>query len=191
MWTTRIAMFVVAGFLLLAGPLSAQRNEVPPQLDVEPEPVAFVLGGGSVTAAYQTGPWRLGVEVYGVEPGEALHGNEGFDASVTGTEVNLVRFVTAPRSGAFAGVEVGLGRHRVTHRASGRTAEHVQYSTGLRAGYRWYTGLGDLYLMPMAGMSVSLNPRDVEVRGDTYDSGRFTPFATVAIGWSFGRPTPR
>lgn len=183
----RSALAILTALLLLPGARPLEGQQGPGQLDLEPEPVAFALDGASVTAAYQRGPWRYAAEVFGVEPGESLHGNEGFDASLTGLELKLERFFGDSRAGLFAGVEAGIGRREITHDASGRSGRSIEYSAGVVGGYRWYTGLGNLYLMPQAGLSFSLDPEDLTIRGDTFEARRLTPFATVGVGWSFGR----
>ena len=71
------------------------------------------------------------------------------------------------------------------HRESGISEDHTQFSAGVRGGYRWYTGLGNLYLSPTAGLVTSLNSKDFEIEGETFETGPVTPFATVGIGWSF------
>lgn len=183
----RSVLAILTALLLVSGlrPVAGQQGGS--RLDIEPEPVAFLLDGASVTGAYHTGRWRYAVEVFGVEPGPSLHGNEGFDASLAGVELKLERFFSDTPAGFFAGVEAGVSRSEVTHETSGRTERRIQYSTGVLGGYRWYTGLGNLYLMPLAGLSVSLDPDDVTIRGDSFEAPRFTPYATVGIGWSFGR----
>lgn len=87
--------------------------------------------------------------------------------------------------GFFFGPEVGVSRLEVTHRESGLNDTHTGYSVGIRGGYRWYTGLGNLYLAPVAGLVYSLNAEDMEIGGEVYEAGAFTPFVTVGIGWSF------
>lgn len=183
----RTTLVILTALLLASSIQSVEGQQRASHFDLEPEPVAFLLDGASVTGAYQTGRWRYALEVFGVEPGESLHGNQGFGASLTGVELKLERFFTDGPNGFFLGVEAGVSRLEVTHDLSGQTEQSVQYSTGVLGGYRWYPGLGNLYLMPLAGLSVSLDPDDVTIRADTFETRRFIPFATVGIGWSFGR----
>lgn len=187
----RTTVVILIAVLLACSTSPVVGQQQASHVDVEPEPVAFLLDGASVTGAYQTGRWRYALEVFGVEAGESLHGNHGFGASLTGVEVKLERFFADGSGGFFAGVEAGVSRLDITHDPSGQKEQSVQYSTGVLGGYRWYSGLGNLYLMPLAGVSVSLDPEDVTIRGDTFETRPFTPFATVGIGWSFGKVVDR
>ena len=157
------------------------------QVDLETEPVAYLLRGAGGTVAGQIGEWRLTLEGFYVRQPQFLHGNEGFEASTWGGELHTGWFFTDGPGGWFVGPEFGITRQDVTHRETETTKHHIEYAVGLRGGYRWYPGLGNLYLNPHGGVSFTLNPRDFDIAGDTFESGRLTPFATLGIGWSFGR----
>lgn len=164
-----------------------QRQQDPVRrLEVEVEPVAYILNGAGIHGRYQRGGWRYSLELFGVEIPESLHGNEGLKATTRGAELHFEYFFDDAPAGFFFGPEVGIGRFEVTHRETGTARDRIQYSAGLRGGYRWFTGLEDLYLAPVAGLVTTLNPADMEVEGETFESGPVTPFVTVGIGWSFG-----
>lgn len=83
------------------------------------------------------------------------------------------------------GSEVGVSRLVVTHEESGATEGRVGISVGARFGYEWRTGLGGLYLSPVARVSYSLNSGDLTVGGESFDRTPVTPWATVGVGWFF------
>lgn len=173
---------VISSVLILgAETLSAQQK-----IELEVEPVAYILNGAGATAGYQSNNWQYSAEIYGLDLPESLHGNESFDASLIGAEAHLERFFNGTGSGFFIGPEFGVSRLEVTHQTTGISEEHIQYSIGVRGGYRWYTGLGKLYLSPVGGLGYTLNSKDFEIEGDVFESGNLTPFITVDIGWSFG-----
>lgn len=90
------------------------------------------------------------------------------------------------RAGGFhLGPELALSRLDVTHRESGETAGRLNYSVGLRGGYRWYTGLGGLYFNPVGGLMYTLNAGDIDLADESFETGSLTPFVTVGAGWSF------
>lgn len=164
---------------------TAQAQPGARHLDVEVEPVAYVLGGAGGHVGYQIGNWNYTVEVFGLTVPEALHGNDGFEAAPLGAEFHAERSFGASPGGFYAGPEVGVSRLKVTHQASGQSETPTRYSVGVRGGYRWYPGLGGLYLSPVVGLVYTLNAQAVDIEGDTFESGPLTPFATVGIGWSF------
>ena len=166
-------------------------NTIHPQekvhhLAIEVEPVAYIFNGAGIHGRYQYGSWRYSFEILGLDIPESLHGNDGFDASVRAVELHFEHFFTDTPDGFFFGPEVGVSRLEVTHRESGLSDTHTGYSVGIRGGYRWYTGLGKLYLAPVGGLVYSLNAEDIELGDGVYEAGAFTPFVTVGIGWSFG-----
>lgn len=178
---------ILSLFILISCPLvmPAQEERKIRQVSIEVEPIAYILKGAGIHGRYQHGDWRYSLEIFGLEIPESLHGNDGFDASVLGAELHFERFLSDPPDGFYIGPEIAVSNLKVTHQASQISEEHLQYSAGLRFGYLWYTGLGNLYLSPVGGISFSFNSKDFEISGEEYESGSITPFATVGIGWSF------
>jgi len=170
--------------LLSAMPVTAQERDV--RLDVQSEPVSFLMGGGGLTGAVQSGTWRFSLEAFTLSIPTSFHGNEGFDNSLVGLELHVERFLGDTREGLFLGPEVGVSHLEVVHEESEVEQDRVQYSAGLRLGYRRYVGLGNLYLSPVVGLVHSLNGRDFEFDQATFEVGSLTPFVTLGIGWTFG-----
>ncbi|REL32921.1 hypothetical protein DYD21_13975 [Rhodohalobacter sp. SW132] len=85
----------------------------------------------------------------------------------------------------FAGVDGGVTQLRVTHTTTGNEKDRLQYMLGVRTGYRWSTGLGNLFVTPWIGFGYVLNADDIEIDGDMYESSAFTPFPTIHVGWKF------
>lgn len=169
--------------MLSAKPVNAQERTY--RLEIETEPVAYILSGAGGTVAYHRNYWTYSIEVFRADIPQSLHGHEKFGTSTVGAELQAERFFGESSDGFFAGPEIGIGRLDVTHHASGKQESHVRYSVGVRGGYQWYTGLGNLYLSPVVGLVYTLNAEAIEIEGDTFESGPLTPFGTVGIGWSF------
>lgn len=152
---------------------------------VETEPVPYALGGAGGTLAYRTGPWTVSLEGFSLDVPESIHGNEGFDSSNSGLQVQLERFVGGGSGGLYLGPEIGVSELEVTHEQSGVTEKRVGISAGARLGYHWRTGLGGIYLSPVAGVGYSFAADDLDVGGGSYEISPVTPWATVGVGWSF------
>lgn len=168
--------------------LSVDSDEVQSQnrlIEVEVEPVAYVFDGAGIHGRYMHDNWRYSVEILGLKIPKSLHGNDGLEARTKAVELHFERFLNNSAEGFFIGPEAGISNFEVTHKASGESRDRIQYSVGLRSGYKWYTGLGDLYLAPVAGVVYTLNSEDIEIRDEVFESGPATPFVTVGIGWSF------
>ena len=183
----RCALLLVTAVVLVALPEGAVAQQAVAQRGpaLEVEPVAYALGGAGGTVAYRYGAWSASIEGFTLTVPESLHGNVGFESSTAGAELQVERFVGRSPDGFYLGSEVGVSRLEITHQESGATEERFGVSVGARFGYQWRTGLGGLYLSPVAGVSYSLASDDVSVRGETFERTPVTPWATVGIGWQF------
>ncbi|MFB6099366.1 MAG: hypothetical protein ABEK84_09705 [Salinibacter sp.] len=182
---TLASFLPIALLLLSAGPARTQPG--PRHLDLEVEPLAYAFGGAGGHVGLQVGRWKYEVEAFGLTVPEPLHGNDAFEASLRGAGLHAEHFFGEDLQGFYAGPEASVAWREVTHSESGNAAQKILYSVGIRGGYRWYTGLGNLYISPVAGVSYTLNGEPVTVGGDTFETAPLGPWGTVGVGWSFGR----
>lgn len=180
---TLVTTIAIVLITVATHPMNAQ-NTVQ-QFSIETEPVAYILGGAGLTGSYQHGSWTYSLEAFGeLTVPESLHGNQGFESSLKGIELQIERFLTGTE-GFFLGPEIGLSSLKVTHKQSSNSQTNNSFSIGLRGGYHWNTGLGNLYLSPVAGLSYALNSDDLQIQNERFERGSVTPWATIGIGWSF------
>lgn len=154
-------------------------------LEVEIEPLAYVLGGAGGHVGYQGSRWSYTLEVFTLTVPRRLHGNEEFEAAPLGMELHVERSFGEGSGGWYAGPEIGVKRLEVTHESTGTQRAHVRYGVGVRGGYQWFPGWGQLYLSPVAGLVYTLNSEPIRIQNETFETGPLTPFVTVGLGWSF------
>ncbi|WP_157494257.1 hypothetical protein [Fulvivirga imtechensis] len=177
-------LFLLALSCLFSTRLFAQ-SEVKHGFDVEIDPIAFALNGFSLHGGYLTGPWRFDLGIFGLDIPEWAHGNEGFKVSARGTGWKADRFLRGLSDGFFIGVEGNVTKTSITHSLSDDNRSATEFSLGIRGGYRWNTGLGNLYVTPWLGLGYILNAKDVTINGEVFKTSPFQPFPTVHIGWTF------
>lgn len=180
-----ILTFALVIMLIISAPKSLHAQDQVRQFSIETEPVAYLLGGAGITGSYQYGSWTYSIEAYGeLKVPESQHGNEGFAAGLKGVILQAERFITGT-DGFYIGPEFGIATAEIKLKSTNERKTYTGYSVGLRAGYHWDTGLGNLYLSPVAGLGYTLNNKDIEIDNKTFESDPFMPWATVGIGWSF------
>jgi hypothetical protein len=182
---TLVSVLTVTLLLAFAGPAYVQSDAR--HLDLKVEPMSYAFGGGGGHVGVQAGDWKYTLEGFGLDIPQSLHGNDAFEASLVGGELHAEHFFGENLQGFYAGPEAGIVRREVTHSRSGASEQKVLYSIGLRGGYRWYTGLGNLYISLVVGVSYTLNGESATIGGDTFESAPVGPWGTVGIGWSFSR----
>lgn len=153
--------------------------------DIDIDPIAYTMNGFSIHGGYIMGALRFDLGVYGLDLPEWIHNNDDFKASFVGAGWKIDRFFKGYADGFFAGLEGGVAKMNVTHKSSNIEKDQIGYSVGVRTGYRWNTGLGNIFITPWFGLGYNLNPKDVTIEGDTFESARLQPFPTVHIGWKF------
>ncbi|MFC3196668.1 hypothetical protein ACFOET_03490 [Parapedobacter deserti] len=180
----RIGTLILISLILFSSKAFAQ-SDGHGRFDIDIDPIALALNGFSVHGGYLTGAWRFDLGVFGLDiPGWA-HGNDAFNSSFVGAGWKVDRFFKGLPDGFFVGIDGGIQRLNVAHKATGADLNRIQYLLGVRGGYRWNTGWGNLFITPWLGMGYVLNAKDVEMEGDAFKSSSFTPFPTVHIGWGF------
>lgn len=155
------------------------------QLDVEIDPIAYALEGFSVHTAYGVNGWRFDLGVYGLTLPEAVHGNEGLTARFVGAGWKMDRFIKGGSDGAFLGIDGGVSRKVIEDNDTPDTIQRLEYSMGGRIGYRWMTGLGNLYVTPWVGLGYVFNAKDMEINDKVFENSAIQPFPTVHVGWRF------
>lgn len=182
-YETLIILGITIAWLFAVNPLNAQEKN--PQIDVSVDPIAFFLDGVSVHGGYAQSGWHFDLEGFSLEVPSSVHGNESLTAGQLGLELKADYYFKGEIAGPFVSFGGGVSQLTVSSNENDQSKSHFEYSSGLRLGYRWNTGLGNLYLTPLAGLEYTFNGKNLAVGNKTFDSGPLQPYATVNIGWFF------
>lgn len=154
------------------------------QVEVEADPIAYVLDGYSGHLAYVFNPVRVSVGVFGVDVPEFFHGNEGWALSSRGATMK-VDYLIPNLGGFFVGLDTGYQRATLTLESTSASEDQDVFGVGARTGYRvTFPGTG-FYLVPWVSVSYLFNPDDVVLDGETFEQGSVQVFPTVHLGWQF------
>lgn len=175
--------------MLISFQSKAQRLLSPDRLEVEADPIAFILNGYSFHAGYTMGHLRFDAGIFGIkQPGFALE-NKLFSVFSSGGGVK-VDYLLRPNRGLFVGLQSDYVTDKIGLK-SGEATESVSGVTlGLRTGYRFMFGKKEnqfkgFYLVPWVGLIRSLNPSVVTQSGNTYSQSQWSVFPTIHLGYRF------
>lgn len=154
------------------------------QVEVEADPIAYVLDGYSGHLAYVAHSARISIGVFGVDVPEFFHGNEGWTMRSRGVTVKADYLMANP-DGFFVGFDTGYQRATLTLESMDANEDQDLFGVGTRTGYRvTFPGIG-FYVVPWVSVSYLFGADDVVLDGETFAQGSVQVFPTVHLGWRF------
>ena len=168
----------------LAG--EAASHPAPVELDVEVDPLAYVLSGYSVHAGVRYRRFRFDLGAFGLDVPTGLATNPDLDERFDGFGVKAdYRFATG-RWVPFAGLSASRVLLRLTEKDTQRAASTWLFAPAVRVGLEIAVVAG-FYLSPWVSLGYML-PHDVELVGDEiYEPSPWGVFPTVHLGWRAAR----
>lgn len=183
MKTLSIALAVFLASTTLS---NAQSNRI----EIEIDPLAYALGGGSGHLAYTVKNMRYQLGYGQLTLPESLQNHENIRESFKAISFkwDYLFGKEDASSGFFAGPTIDY--LFLTYEGGDDQYKENQLSLGIRTGYKFdlfkkNSVLKGLYLTPWIGASWFTNPGDIELGGESYSRSATTIFPTVHLGWSF------
>lgn len=170
-----------AGTLLLLLAFSRDARAEAPRFDVEVDPTAYALGGYSLHVGVDWKRLRLDLGAFAMDVPEAIHGNEGFDASFDGYGAKLELFPFA-ESGAFVGVGAGINRSLVQLQGSDLASRDSRLSVGVHVGWRLDVVAG-FYVKPWLGLDYTFDGSDVQLGDRNFENQHLQLFPAIHLGY--------
>jgi hypothetical protein len=165
-------------------------------VELEADPIAFILHGYSIHLGYESGHLRWDAGIYGAREPSFFTGYNNFNIKSDGAGIKM-DYLFHKRKGLLLGLESDISREQVSLKPTGpdphpdisRTFTNVSFS--MRIGYRCmlsgrHNGYKGLYIFPWVSfLSVTVNPQSASLAGQEYRQDTFSYFPTVHIGYSF------
>lgn len=152
------------------------------QVEVEADPIAYILNGYSGHLAYRMDSYRASFGVFAADVPEFFHGNDGWDFRASGATAKF-DYLFSGLNGAFVGLDTGYQRSR--YEVDGASTNRDGFSAGLRTGYRFPLGRSGLFVVPWVSVSYQFENDDVHLNGETFEGSPIFIFPTVHLGWRF------
>jgi hypothetical protein len=151
-------------------------------IDVEVDPLAYVLGGHSLHVGVGYEGWRLDLGNFAMELPEWFHGQQGYSPAFRGFGAKLDRFIGGEQSGAFVGVEASYTVMDVLDVRTGQAARSPGLTAGGRVGWRIMLP-GDFFIAPWVGVGYRFGDEVIGVGEASYEQSAWVIFPTIHIGY--------
>lgn len=188
----RSFLYPFALFFLLCATLpfcvQAQKNPKP-RLEIETDPLAYLLRGYSVHAAITYGGLRTSVGTYGIQTPDFLKGNDAFYVFTSGFDFKTdYRFGSV--NGFYAGIQTTYSRDRIGLKGVTDREDLWGLNIGVRGGYRFMFGKLEnqyrgFYITPWVALMYNPSAKTVQWGTAEYKQASWVPFPTIHLGWRF------
>ena len=162
--------------------LDARATEAPVFVDVEIDPVNYVLGGASLSAGVQVGRVRGGLGSWFLEVPPAFHGAPGLDLHEAGSTLRAEVSLGPRRRGAYVGAIGQLVSARLVDHGSGLTDRIATGMAGVEGGVRVRLPAG-FYVNPWLALGARLGPGRLAAGDATYELPWYVALPIVHLGW--------
>lgn len=159
--------------------------------EIETDPIAFALSGGSGHAAFAWKNERVQLGYGQLKIPKAIQNHENLSESFKSVSLKWDYFFGKHNAnqGFFAGPTVDFMFLKYEDEFS-ETYKETQFNLGVRGGYKFdlfkkSKALNGLYVTPWVGVSTLTKSKDIELSGKTYSRKAIMVFPTVHVGWSF------
>lgn len=159
------------------------------RIELEADPLAYLLQGYSFHAGVTYNKFRSSVGVFGIEQPEFFLENDAFSVYSSGFDAKTDYLFTGIK-GFHAGLQLTYGRDKLTLKDTGDSEELWGLNIGLRTGYRLMLGRVEnqykgLYVNPWIALIYTPNTESVVMDAEEYNQPSFSLFPAIHVGWRF------
>ncbi len=175
-------------FCLLTFQTKAQQKTLA-RLEIEVDPLAYILNGYSLHAGTTYGSFRSSVGIFAIEQPAFFVNNDAFSVYSSGFDLKT-DYLFGKINGWHSGLQLTYGKENVELKATQEEEELWGLSIGIRGGYRFMFGKTEnqsrgFYINPWVALIYSPNPATITNGDQQYHQSSFSPFPAVHVGWRF------
>ncbi len=160
------------------------------KFQLETDPIAFAIVGGSIHGAYNLGQFRFQIGLAFLSLPKALQDNEEVSEEFIAISLKYDYFLNnVTDNGLFIGATVDILEWEYEDEFR-ETIKTESFNLGLRIGYKYVpfdheSSFSGLYFTPWVGLSNMLNNDDLKFESGTYERKSLKIFPTIHVGWEF------
>jgi hypothetical protein len=176
--------------MFVSSQLLAQTEKPKPTIEIEVDPLAYLLKGYSFHAIYQPGRFRFDAATYGLHLPGKFQGNDGFNLKMQGFGFKT-HYLLQGTNGFYTGLGIGYLATEALHRQSGAQKRGRSIGMGPEFGYRFFFRkpregvFKGFYLQPWVSYGYSIPLSKIKFENATYKQKRWEYFAAFHVGYRF------
>ncbi|MNL06243.1 hypothetical protein D3C87_1268750 [compost metagenome] len=175
--------------LFIYSPESVAQEKEQARLEVEVDPLAYVLSGYSVHVGLTYGKFRSSVGTYGIKQPSFQLDNDAFTVYSSGFDLKT-DYLFGKTKGFHAGIQLSYGKDKIGLKGSADKENLWGLSIGARGGYRFMFGKAEnkykgFYINPWAALICPTNAKTINKGGEEYKQPAVFIFPAVHVGWRF------
>ena len=181
--------FVLIALSMSAKVLSQSAKQLKGHIEIEADPIAYVLKGYSLHAGYQKNSFRYDAGVFGIDVPKTFSKNDNFTECTKGFGFKI-DYVGPEVKGWFVGAETDYSSVRATYTKNSHVEKGNELGIGMRGGYRFLFGKSTnenrgFYITPWIGIDKVFTTSRIVFDEADYKHQLLRIFPTVHAGWRF------
>jgi len=165
------------------------QEKLKPSLEIETDPLAYLLRGYSVHAAVTYGKFRTSVGAYGIKPPDFLKSNDAFYVFTSGFDLKT-DYLFGSVKGFHVGIQATYSRDRIGLKDTDYREDLWGLNIGIRGGYRFLFGkpanqYRGFYITPWVALMYNPSTKTIQHGNEVYEQAAWVPFPTLHLGWRF------
>lgn len=168
----------------------SQELEKHSRLEIEIDPIAYILQGYSFHGIFAYNRLRTDLGVFAIVQPEGFTGNKGFQVNTNGFGLK-VNYLLNEKQTWYTGIGFGYSNNNIKQLKTDKTQSESVFGFGLHLGYRWFmfknvsNKFRSLYLSPWFSIDYNFPLNSIYFDGDDYTQKAITFFPTIHIGYKF------